>query len=95
MKTQFGGIQKIMAAILVAVGMTASGFAEGTSCFRVDTSDEHVWGHNWPSGNEVTIKVGEPAVLVGSAIVEVNGDWYVDAGDHDHDFQQSSKRPFS
>jgi hypothetical protein len=83
-----GGVRvAIMATGLAIVGPGSSVLAQGTPHFRVNPANEHVWGHQWPTGVTVTVMVGNPGVPIGSSQVGTAGDWHLDGDGHDHDLQ--------
>ncbi len=48
--------------------------------FKVDPVGNHVWGHEWPVGETVTVtQVGEPDEVIGETVVNEWGDWGVDS----------------
>ncbi len=44
--------------------------------FKVDPVDNHIWGHQWPVGETVTVtRIGAPDEPIGAAEVNEWGDW--------------------
>ncbi len=48
--------------------------------FKVDPTTDHLWGHEWPVGETVTVtRVGEPDEFIGATVVNEWGDWWMDS----------------
>lgn len=72
----------------LVLGAAPSAFAQAElPLFRVNPVNEHVWGHAWPTGNVVTVKLGTPAVAIGTATVNSIGDWHLYVEEHGRDLK--------
>ncbi len=47
--------------------------------FKVLPQNDHLWGHDWPLNDTVTIKLGDPAEVIGTAEVNEWGDFWFDS----------------
>ncbi len=47
--------------------------------FNVDPQRNHLWGHEWPADDTVTIKRGDPAQIIGTADTDQWGNFWLDS----------------
>ncbi len=47
--------------------------------FKVTPQHDHLWGHDWPANDTVTIKLGDPVAVIGTAEVNEWGDFWFDS----------------
>ncbi len=47
--------------------------------FNVDPQSNHLWGHEWPANDIVTIKQGDPSEIIGTADTDEWGNFWLDS----------------
>jgi len=71
---------RLVTLALIGTAWAIPAQADEDPRFMVDPMADHVWGHEWPVDETVTVtRVGSPDETLGTTVVNEWGDWWVDS----------------